>query len=168
MARRRPSAIPPGMYRHFAVFTVLLTASIAMFADGENRELHAAEVSEQQAVQAQREAEAAELARAQVAPPATGPRRRSSPESSAFDVSFGAPMEVPSRSVANFAAELLPDAGQAGFPEQYLASLESEQRTMLLDGLEKEGLLAPGERERRSAALVAASQVRSGGRAENY
>jgi hypothetical protein len=32
------------MFRHFAIVTMMLTAAIAMFADGENRELLAAEV----------------------------------------------------------------------------------------------------------------------------
>lgn len=33
-----PLAIKPAMYRHFAVLTLVLTACIAMFADGENSE----------------------------------------------------------------------------------------------------------------------------------
>lgn len=39
MSRIAPQlGIPPKMYRHFAVVTLLLTACIALFADGERRE----------------------------------------------------------------------------------------------------------------------------------
>ncbi len=39
--------VPPRMYRHFAVVTVLLTLSIAIFADGESREAISAEIKSQ-------------------------------------------------------------------------------------------------------------------------
>ena len=38
MRRAVTPAIPPSMYRHFAIVTVALTMGLAMFADGENRE----------------------------------------------------------------------------------------------------------------------------------
>jgi hypothetical protein len=38
----------------------------------------------------------------------------------------------------------------------------------LLDGLAKEGLTSPAERERKTAALIAASEARSGGATANY
>ena len=39
--------VPPRMYRHFAVVTVILTLCIAIFADGENREAISAEIKSQ-------------------------------------------------------------------------------------------------------------------------
>jgi hypothetical protein len=50
--------VPPKMYRHFAVITLLITACIAIFADGERREAMADEFAEQQQRQALREADA--------------------------------------------------------------------------------------------------------------
>lgn len=39
MARMQPTIpVSPKMYRHFAIITVALTACLAMFADGENRQ----------------------------------------------------------------------------------------------------------------------------------
>ena len=42
MRRAVTPAIPPSMYRHFAIVTVVLTAGVAIFTESENREAHAA------------------------------------------------------------------------------------------------------------------------------
>lgn len=64
--------IPPKMYRHFAVVTVLLTACIALFADGERRDAIAEEVAEQQqrAALQQQQTENAHQRQLVAAPPA--------------------------------------------------------------------------------------------------
>ena len=43
MRRAVTPAIPPSMYRHFAIVTLALTTGLAMFAQGENREAQAAQ-----------------------------------------------------------------------------------------------------------------------------
>ncbi|PLK26017.1 hypothetical protein [Novosphingobium sp. TH158] len=50
--------VPPKMYRHFAVITVVITACIAVFADGERREAIGAELKAEQQQAALRQAEA--------------------------------------------------------------------------------------------------------------
>ena len=171
MARALPSAIPPKMYRHFALFTVALTTGIAMFADGENREAAAAQVEEHREQEAIRQASEAKTAKPTIARRTASPHHRFAPESEGFDESFGAPMELPTG--WNVAAGMLPtgratEATQAGYSEGYLASLEAQERDLLLKGLEHEGLLSSDERERRIAALSAASQARSGASSADY
>lgn len=43
-----PLPVSPKLFRHFAVITVVVTACVAMFADGEGREAIAAQVAERQ------------------------------------------------------------------------------------------------------------------------
>lgn len=35
----KPGAVPPKMYRHFAVITIAITGCVALFADGDKREM---------------------------------------------------------------------------------------------------------------------------------
>jgi hypothetical protein len=158
------------MYRHFALVTVLLTASIAMFADGENREAAAAQIEDRPEPQPTRPD-------AVLQPPAprenrdTASRRARFVDSNGFngfDPSFGAPMDKPMGSLATYARRLAPEIAQAGYSDTYLASLSAEERDLLSDGLEQEGMLSPAERERKTAALVAASEARSGTSPANY
>lgn len=163
MVRSLPSAIPPKMYRHFALVTVALTASVAMFADGENREAAAAQIEEP---------EAPAPAQQDLAPPPKPTATRRARERheafvqsggfDGFDPSFGMPMDRAMSSLGAYANQLMPEATQAGYSEAYLASLDPEERALLIGGLEQEGMLAPGERERKTAALIAASEARSG------
>jgi hypothetical protein len=166
MARALPSVVPPKMYRHFALVTVLLTLGVAMFADGENREAAAAQVE-------QRETSPVEDPQVIKPPIARRPveRHQRSHESSAFDgfdPSFGAPMDTPRGSPTGRIAAMASAVAQTGYSDSYLASLDSEKRALLLAELEKEGLSSPEERERKTAALVAASETRSGRPTANY
>jgi hypothetical protein len=159
-------AIPSKMYRHFALVTVALTTGIAMFADGENREATATEIGEREQ---QEELRRESLERS--APPTIGQAAKPRPvrfadAGDAFDSTFGRPMMQPVGSTVSFGAipvEVATEAAQAGYSEEYLASLGEGERNLLLAGLAKEGLLSPAERQSRSVALVAASQHRSGG-----
>jgi hypothetical protein len=63
---------------------------------------------------------------------------------------------------------LAPEVAQTGYSAAYLASLDARERELLLNGLQQEGMLAPGERERRIAALVATSEARSGASPTNH
>lgn len=54
MAARRPIiAVPKNLYKHFAVLTVVLTACVAMFAEGDSREQIAKQIAAHQEAKAQ-------------------------------------------------------------------------------------------------------------------
>ncbi|MFM5929539.1 MAG: hypothetical protein ACKOPQ_01375 [Novosphingobium sp.] len=61
--------VPPKMIRHFAVVTVIITACIALFADGERRQAMADEVDQQRQQAELRQAEAAQSGPKQYQPP---------------------------------------------------------------------------------------------------
>ena len=148
--RRATPAIPPKMYRHFAVVTLLLTAGLAMFADGENGKAAHALVAQPQAKPAQPP---------QLAQPT--PTAYSTGSSSGEDFDFGSPMEL----LTGDSGGVLPGeelAQEAGYSAEYLESLSPEERAMLLKGLEENGMLSPELRDSRAGALAAASSRRSG------
>jgi len=164
MARTLTPTIPPKMYRHFALVTVLLTAGIAMFASGENREAAAAQIEERQQRQ-----EFEQKSREKFGPPTVG--RRAEPrhgtfasDDEVFDQRFGRPTARSGgwASTADSAPQAA-RASQAGYSEQYLATLSDEGRELLRAEMEAENRLSPEEREQRDAALLAASSRRSGG-----
>jgi hypothetical protein len=151
--RRATPAIPPKMYRHFAVVTILLTAVLALFADGENGEAARALVAQQAAN-----------------PPPAGPPRlvqkapvsawSSDGDDSGFE--FGSPME---NLVGSDGGGIFPDlelAQEAGYSEEYLTSLSPEERELLLKGLQENGMLSPEAHDSRARSLAAASDRRSG------
>jgi hypothetical protein len=140
------------MYRHFAIVTVLLTAGVAMFAEGENRQAQATPV-----VQTAKPA-------APVALATTGTQREPGwwDTETDFDNSFVRPM---GRLLGGGGNGLIPDLDETlvpGYSPEYLASLSEEERELLLAGLQENGMLVPDIRSRRSAALSAASIRRSG------
>ena len=166
MVRSLTPAIPPKMYRHFAIVTVALTAAIALFANGENREAVAAQIEERQQQEELEQKSRERFGKPTIRRSSRKPRpARFSDSGAEFDESFGRPMDQMvshnRRSLGTSEQERTP-AAQAGYSDQYLATLSEEERKLLLAGLEKEGLLSPTERERKIAALVAASERRSG------
>lgn len=163
MVRAKTSAIPPKMYRHFALVTVAVTASIAMFANGENREAVAAQIA-----QHRKETQVRPPSAPQFGTPTVSRAARQRPEFAddleVFDGTFGRPT---TRTVAHFthgalAKDVAVQASYAGYSEEYLASLSEDERALLLKGLADQGMLTPAERSRKSAALNAASLRRSG------
>ena len=157
MRRAGTPAIPPKMYRHFAIVTLALTTGLAMFAQGENREAQAAQVARPQPT---RSPAPPVLARA--APSSTSqPSASAWGSDSEFDNGFGKPME----NLIGGGSSLIPDLdaiAAPGYSPEYLASLSAEEREMLLQGLQDNGMLAPDIQEERIAALSAASRRRSG------
>ena len=161
-----PTIIPPKMYRHFALVTVLLTLGVAMFASGENRQAVAAQIEERQQ---QQELERESNERFGPREAAHRPRRAAAKFSSdheVFDHSFGRPMNTTrgaSGTRGITAAVAAPSGAQPVYTEQYLAALGDDERKLLLAGLERERQLSDAERAQRDAALIAASDRRSGG-----
>jgi len=168
MVRALPSAVPPKMYRHFALVTVLLTTAVAMFAEGENREARTTQVERREKPGVLRQDTPAKAPKPTLARRTTQPHHRFVQEVRGFDVSFGRPMDHARGSLAAYTTQVASEVTQAGYSEAYLSTLRTEERDLLLKGLSREGLLSPEERERKSAALIAASEARSGASSANY
>jgi len=156
MRRASASAIPPHLYRHFAIVTVALTASLAMFADGEGREAQAAQALRQQPT-------------APVAPATFELAAENEDEDSGgwsddgdFGGGFAAPVAIGFDSADSGIMPELDTLEALGYSPDYLAELNDKERALLLQGLRENGMLTPDIRRRRSAALEAASGRRSG------
>jgi hypothetical protein len=156
MRRAVAPAVPPKAYRHFAIVTLAVTASLAMFAEGEGRE--------RQGPQSARPSSAVASAPATLA---VSPEI----EESAYDGWDGGDDSdggFGSAAGAVFGGSdsgFIPDLDSLtlpGYPEDYLATLSEAERELLLQGLRENGMLAPELREQRRAALEAASDRRSG------
>jgi hypothetical protein len=135
MRRASTPAIPPKLYRHFAIVTVVIAAGLALFADGDNREPQAAQVAP--------------------APPAADPKPPgiawAEPTTGAdstsggwdevdFDSSFGAPMDAPlgdSRANPELDEDSAPPPGGP-------ATLTIAERDVLLRGLREQVASARG------------------------
>lgn len=160
MARVHTPAIPARMYRHFAVVTLALTAMLAFFADGENRQ------AADQKVAAKRQHDALRReSYARFGAPTVGgqpaPVGHFSMDADA-DGDFGKPMDSPSGGYVGSPAPSADPLTQLGYSQAYLNSLGKEERQKLLEGLRQSGMLDENERRRQSAALSAASARRSG------
>jgi hypothetical protein len=145
MRRVATPSIPTSMYRHFAVITLILTFSLAMFADGENRETVAAEAQPQRPVQP---AQPPHFTTAHELD--TQARAFARDMSADFDNSFGRPMErlVGSRGGGLVSEEPPVAAPQTGYSSEYLASLSQAEREQLLSQLREAGLPLPGVQPR--------------------
>ena len=155
MRRAVTPAIPPSMYRHFAVMTLLLTTALAMFADGENREAHATLTAKPAA----RPSAPAVIATA--SPTTTSQTAGAWDADSEGESTFGQPMQR----LISGASSMIPDLDQIvapGYSPEYLASLSDEERQLLLQGLQDNGMLDADIQSDRAAALSAASRSRSG------
>lgn len=155
MRRAVTPAIAPSLYRHFAVVTVLLTAILAMFAEGESLEAQAAAVAQP--------ASAKPAAQAVLAT-ANGATRQA-PGWWYVDSYSDSDTSGTLSGLIGGDSGVIPDFGDTevpGYSPEYLASLTEEERELLLAGLEKNGMLEPEIRDRSSAALAAASSRRSG------
>lgn len=157
MRRAVTPTIPPKMYRHFAVVTVLLTAAVAMFAGGENRKAVAAQVENAEENGSQVESAPALATRSGDNPaPVVGSF------GSDDGIVFGQPMDNPLGGLSSSVFAKLDGAEAAGYPPDYLASLTPAERELLIKGLEENGLLTDEARADRGAALESASRRRSG------
>ena len=133
MRRAVTPTIPPSLYRHFAVVTVVLTAGLAMFAEGENREAQAASVART----------------AQDSPPAPATITRASPASASpqapswWEVG-DSEIEPEVSAVSQFGEERdLEREAVSEYPPEYLESLNERERGVLLAGLRESGSASP-------------------------
>lgn len=152
------------MYRHFALVTVLLTACLALFAEGENREALTARTEERKPSAEAGQPRVAKLRTSGADQNASA--SRFSDEWEVFDTAFGRPPQDPFARRNSSAISLAELAEAAGYTPEYLAKLTPAERELLMQGLAESGVLSPAERKRRSAQLAAASARRSGAPAE--
>jgi hypothetical protein len=73
-------------------------------------------------------------------------------------------------SLISGAGSMIPDLDEIvapGYSPEYLASLSEEERQLLLQGLQDNGMLEPDIQSDRTAAISAASRRRSGAASED-
>ena len=181
MAQLKLPPIPVKMYRHFAVVTIALTATLALFADGENAEIVAEHLAERERAEQLRDAEARRL---------QGPRVPAgsdlSPGSFAEDGGgFGAPTAPveggggggyrppagsPAAARAAYTNPNRPGGRRAGpmqYSQAYLDSLTEEQYQALMQGIPPEQRVNAAERQRQIDTLQRAGAQRAGGSGVN-
>src|SRR5690606_37238132 len=132
MRRTVTPAIPPKMYRHFALVTVLLTAAMAMFANGENRKAATAHVESKVEESDQPEESGSVFGTRNCGDPA--------PVVGSFGddgIPFGRPMDIPLGGLSSSVVAKMEGAETAGYSPEYLASFIREERDLLLKGLEE-------------------------------
>lgn len=152
-------AIPIKLYRRFAVFTLVMTALMAMLitvepgsARPEKAETAAAPVAEKPADGQFRGAVLNRKSR-----PATF--SNGDWDSAERDASFGRPTVSPRKTRANTSGGALPTAG---LPQEYLDTLTPEEREALLQKLQNEGLLSPQALRQQASTIKSQSLRRSG------
>ena len=169
MANLKTPAIPHKMYRHFAVVTVLLTATLAMFADGENRELAAASIEQHQRDAELRRISAARVgnARLEISKPSSGGGIDEG--GGEFDPSYGKPMiaSASGSSVAPAAPRKAvggPRVAIPGYPAAYINSLSDDEYQQLLASMREAGMMSAQSRQAQAKKFAQASAQRSGTR----
>lgn len=162
------------MYRHFAVVTVLLTATLAIFASGENdraeKELRAAEIQQRKSAATNKEEKVPTLALSKEAKRNTQGRSQSS-SSHSISAGYGVPMDQVGAAVQDMSgADWLPvdtqgaiktEAIPPGISPNVWATLSPEQKeeARLIFG---EGeTLSPEEQLRLQKEMIAASAIRA-------
>ena len=163
MAQIRKPAVPPKLFKHFAMATVALTAAVAMLADGSHRDAKAdGELTQAAEADAARERPA--LLRRDI-----DRANRASDGGDFYGDSasaFGAPMVEPVRSGGTIEPRQASRGGirppVAGYAQDYLDSLSDKEYDALVEGLREAGMLDPDQRELQVAALERESASRSG------
>ena len=169
MAKLKKPPIPLKMYQHFAAVTVVMTAGIALFADGENREAMATHIEERE-----RERELQALS-AEI----TGTRelvRRDDRTRGTWGAETGpngAPMDNPQSSSAS-SRRSSGGGGRTrarratipGYDRAFIESLSEEEYRALVGSLPAEyrGTAEAGPTPEQMAALENASRRRAGSR----
>ena len=158
MARAYTPAITPQMFRHFAVLTVAVTAVVAFFAQGENRQA----VTEQVA---QRQPPAAEAdSPAEAAPPKLA-RNNPAADAGAWgeDIDFGRPtVSVSFGGSLASSASWTTDFGHGSLVDDHLRGLTAAEREELIRPLAESTGGSASEALATIAHAESASRLRSG------
>lgn len=176
MAQLTTSPISPKMFRHFAVVTIIVTLLLAVFADGENREALAENVSDEIAARQ----EAARVEQAQVAKfgapklvSRAKPRNRVGyANGDGFDTAYGTPSDSNGQSTRTTAAwrgRLNPTAKMPasyapyGIPQaEWNAMSEEEREEFLRQRTPSPTAVSAAQHQREVEGLLAASAARAG------
>lgn len=181
MPHIRKSVIDAKMYRHFAVITIAITATIGVFADGEGRKALANGVSEE--ISERQEAE--RLQQAQVAKfgqpklfqrkPA-GRREKALNDSDSFEWAYGEPTDTGSLSgqaSAVWTGRMNPKAKVPGSyapygisQAQWNAMTEEEREAFLAEHARSQPVVSAAQHRRQVDGLMAASAARAGSASE--
>lgn len=164
MAQISMPAIPMKMYRHFAVVTLLLTATLALLADGHQRNLAEPAAPEPAAISTPTPSNTPAYGEARItsraggsgvfgeeARPGNGYGRGTGSGGSGGNYGFLRPSDAPAANSEN-----------AGFTAAYLDSLTEEELDALLQGLREAGIDSEAEMRQAKAVLEAGSRRRSG------
>lgn len=164
MARISTPSVPVKMYKHFAVITVLLTATIAVFADGGNQQAMAEHIE-------QNELRAQERSRAQnpIAPArlvrADRAAHGSFDSGGEFDSGFGAPMEGSGGSSRAISGPRSRDVSRQPLPNmtpEEVAELSLEEYERLRRLYVEAGAIEDTDRSAQVSEIEAASAGRMG------
>lgn len=166
MAQLSKPAIPPQMYKHFAVTTCALTALLALFASGEPDDT-ANRPTPQRTL-------AARPAPSGTPTPAYGQPQMDTGGKIEAGNGFQIYQEYDSAyqrnssgrgAISDIGATSMPRAGSenAGFTREYLESLSDEELAELLRQLRAAGAEDPATRQQIMAVLESGSRRRSGG-----
>lgn len=156
--------VTPQMYRHFAVLTIAITAAVALFADGENREAMASEI------------------RPQTAPaPAPTPAQITRKDGrgggfgggAEFDSSFGEPMDsvgsaasdgvIPNDFAVTPSLGLPGGVNRYGVPAHVWNTLsDAQKRDVMARHAKEQAAASSPDRAQQIDGLLAASRARSG------
>lgn len=172
MAQLKMPPIPVKMYRHFAVVTIALTGVLALFADGENREIVETHLAERQQ-QAELRRISAERAGPRVVAAGSDMTAGSFPDDAG---SFGAPTDTSvsgggGRS-GGFSSPNRPPQARArsgprravipGYAPEYTDGLGEADYRQLASGFDQSQLVSQEQRQRQIEALQRNSAQRSG------
>ena len=172
MAKISKPPVPLKMYRHFATVTIILTAIVALLADGENRQ-----AVEQYAAQNERSSDSPWVKRDKAEEPQLARREPYQPDVagdfSDTEGGYGSPMVQHATGTVNSSifGSLESSSGRqpiAGYTQAYLDSLSEEEYSELLEGLREAGMLDPQKRKEQIEALQRASRARSGAATQTY
>lgn len=157
MATIRKPPVPAKMYRHFAVITIVLTLGLALFADGENRELMAEELAERERQAALERASAEKFGKPKLIKSAQVQQGQFGYSKDEFLGEYGSAMDKTNTSSRKSSImpgqRTLPNGRVAipGYPDAYIASLDEEEYEQLLNSLKQAGMFDPKQRARAQA-----------------
>lgn len=163
MASISKPPVPVKLYKHFAVVTVVLTATIALFADGENREAVAHQM-EQREEEARLERASQEITGTPRLIRSEATLQGSFDDGGEFDAGYGRPMNDPGttrqgsgRRSTNQSRQSLPNMT----PEE-VAALSQEEYDRLLRLYAEAGVIEDYDRSAQMSSVEAASARRMG------